>query len=334
MTPIQWKFFTTTEDTWAEILAACARAERTIDLEQYVFGYGGEIEEKFIKLFLEKTKRGVKVRLLLDAVGSFSFYRSEACKQLIAAGVKINFHFAVLPPPLKRILPFILRDHRKLVVIDEKEAHIGGVIFQERARTWRDSFVRLEGPIVAELQQAFNKAWQRTLLNESVGQVKSENEKQDFFILGNSFHLHDKHLYREFLKAIVHAKKYIYITTPYFFPSREFLRALYFARKRGVAVYLLLPKFSDNKIADVLSKLYYPSLRRHGVRIFLYNKSILHAKTITLDGKWGTIGSCNLDLLSLWWNYELNVVSRNLEFVHELETHFEKDLETAEELFV
>ncbi len=326
----QWKFFTTTEDTWEELLAACVRAEQTIDLEQYVFGFGGPIEREFVSLFLKKTKEGVKIRLLLDAVGSFSFYRSEACKQLLEAGVKINFHFAVFPPPLKRILPFILRDHRKLLVVDSKEAHIGGVIIQERARKWRDSFVRMEGSLVTDLQYAFDKAWQRTLKNESVGQVKSENEKQDFFILGNSFHLHDKHLYREFLKAIVHAKNYIYITTPYFFPSREFLRAIYFARKGGVTVKLLLPKFSDNKIADILSKLYYPSLRRHGVEIYLYTKEILHAKTMTLDGKWGTIGSCNLDLLSLWWNYELNVVSRNQEFVYELETHFLKDLETAE----
>lgn len=328
-----WKFFTTTESTWEELLAACRRAEKSIELEQYVLGYGGVIEEKFITLFLEKKQSGVQVRLLLDVLGSFQFYRSPGYQKLLAAGVDINYHFAILPPPLKRLLPFILRDHRKLLIIDGKEAHIGGVILQERARKWRDSFVRLEGNIVEDLQRAFQKAWKKTLANKPVGQVLSSNEKREFFMAGNSFHLHDKDLYREFLKAITGAKQYISLTTPYFFPSKEFLRALYFARKRGVEVNLLLPKISDNKIADVLSKWYYRSLRKHGVHVFLYTKEVLHAKTMVVDGQWATIGSCNLDLLSLWWNYELNVVSTNPEFALELGSHFLEDLKTAEKIF-
>lgn len=328
-----WKFFTTTEATWQEWLAACSRAETSIELEQYVFGYGGAIEEKFIDLFFEKRQAGVTVRLLLDVLGSFQFYRSPGYKKLLEAGVEINYHFAILPPPLKRLLPFVLRDHRKLLIIDGKEAHIGGVILQERARRWRDTFVRLEGNIVKELRTAFEKAWKKTLRNEPVGQVVSENEKQEFFMAGNSFHLHDKDLYREFLRAITGAKQYILLTTPYFFPSKEFLRALYFARRKEVEVNILLPKLSDNKIADFLSKLYYRSLKRHGIHVFLYTKEVLHAKTMVVDGHWATIGSCNFDLLSLRWNYELNVISTNARFAQELEDHFLEDLKTAEKIF-
>ena len=332
MSDHQWKFFVSTEATWQELLAACERATVSIDFEQYILDFPGLIEEQFIDKLYEKAKQGVRIRLLLDAFGSFSFYRSVGCKKLTDVGVEINFHFAILPPPLKRVLPFVLRDHRKLLVIDGKEAHIGGVIIREKARHWRDTFVRIRGPVVKDLQEAFEKAWKRTLRNLAVGQVKSQNDRKEFCISGNSFHLRDKDLYRAFLKAITGAKNHIYITTPYFFPNYEFLRAIRFARRKGVEVVFLFPKVSDNRLADFLSKFYYKKLQKKGVKIYLYSKSILHAKTMVVDGNWATVGSCNFDVLSFWWNYELNLISTNQEFVKELEMHFLQDMETSEEI--
>jgi len=332
MSDHQWKFFLNSETCWQELLVACNRATTSIDLEQYVFGYPGKIEEQFIDLFLRKARDGVRVRLLLDVIGSFSFYRSDGCKKLMEAGVEINYHFAILPPPLKRILPFVLRDHRKLLVIDGNEAHIGGVIIQERARGWRDTFVRLRGPVVRDLQEAFDSAWKRTLRNLAVGQVKSKNERKEFYIIGNSFYLRDKYLYRAFLKAITGAKDHIYITTPYFFPNHEFLRAIRFARQKGVEVIFLFPKVSDNRLADFLANFFHKKLSKQGIKIYFYTKAILHAKTMVVDGNWATVGSCNFDLLSLWWNYELNVVSSNPEFVSDLESHFLQDIREAEAL--
>lgn len=327
-----WQFFLSSESTWEALLEACERATTSIDLEQFVFGYPGTIEERFIEVFLKKSREGVRVRLLLDALGSFSFYRSAGCAKLVEAGVEINYHFAILPPPVKRILPFILRDHRKLLLIDEKEAYIGGVIIQERARSWRDTFVRLEGEVIKDMIEAFAKAWSRTLKNRAVGQVRSKNEHKEFYIAGNSFHLHDKDLYRTFLRAITAAKDHIFITTPYFFPSQEFLRALFFARKKGVKITLLFPKRSDNLFADFLARFFHKTLLKHGMRIYLYDKAILHAKTMVIDSHWATIGSCNFDLLSFWWNYELNVVSTNFEFAAELEKHFLDDVKQSQEV--
>lgn len=332
MSDHQWKFFVSAETTWQELLAACGRAEVSIDLEQYALGFPGQIEEQFIEQLLKKTKEGVHIRLLLDALGSFSFYRSMDCKKLADAGVEVNFHFAILPPPLKRILPFVLRDHRKLLVIDGKEAHIGGVIIEERARHWRDTFVRISGPVVKDLQEAFNVAWKRTLRNLALGQVQSKIGRNEFSIAGNSFHLRDKWLYRTFLHAITGAKDHIYITTPYFFPNHEFLRALQFARRKGVEVVFLFPKTSDNRIANFLATFYYKKLRAQGMKIYFYNKAILHAKTMVVDGNWATVGSCNFDVLSFWWNYELNLISTNREFVKELEIHFLQDVEVSEEI--
>ena len=327
----QWQFFTSSESAWEELIRACESATQSIDLEEYVFGMGGAVEKRFTDLFVEKAAAGVKVRMLLDAVGSFSFYRCADYDRLEKAGVEIHYHFAVLSPSIRRLLPFILRDHRKLVVVDNTAGYIGGVIIQERAREWRDSLVRIEGQVVKDMQEAFEKVWKRTEKMKPVGQVRSENEHKEFWIAGNSFHLRDKDLYRAFLRAITSAKKTIHITTPYFFPNQEFLRALFFARERGVEIKILLPKISDNKIADFLAKFYYPRLRKHGVRIFFYTKKVLHAKTMVIDGNWSTIGSCNFDLLSFWWNYELNLMSSNTSFAQELEQQFTRDLEDSTE---
>lgn len=328
-----WQFYTTSETAWEAMLDSCRRATTSIDLEQYVFGGESRIERQFADVFKEKKKEGVRVRLLLDAVGSHIFYRSALYEELKSSGIEITFHRGVFPASFKRIvLPFMMRNHRKLLVVDEREAHIGGVIIQERARDWRDTAVRIEGRVVRELEDTFEVLWKHCADMRPVGAVFSKNPKAEFSIVGNSYHLHDKLLYRQFLRHIVTAKKSVYITTPYFSPNREFRRALYFAQARGVDVRILLPKWSDNFFADMLGRLYYERLIRHGIRIFLYTPSVLHAKTIAVDGTWASVGSCNFDWLSFWLNYELNINSTNFEFSEELHNQFLLDLEGSEEV--
>ncbi len=316
------------------MLASCRRAEKTIDLEQYIFGCEGAISEEFFDIFRQKAAAGVKVRLLLDAVGSFGLYRSMGvCADLKKAGIEILFHKAILPPSLKRVLPIFLRDHRKLLVVDEKEAHIGGVIVEEDARDWRDTSVKLEGNgIVADCRDAFQSAWEQAQRMHPIGRVRSLPDKQRFFLAGNSFRLRDKDLYREFLRNITTARNTVSITTPYFSLTRDLRRALYYAKKRGAEVRILLPLRSDNFLADCLARVYYRRLLRRNIRLFQYSKSILHAKTIAIDGKWASVGSCNFDWLSFRLNYELNVVSKDAAFALELENIFQEDLKDAQEV--
>ena len=326
-----WKFFTSSEAAWEGMLDSCRKATKTIDLEQFAFGNDNEIIGAFCKMFAQKAKEGVRVRLLLDAVGSFRFYRSSRCRELIEQGVEVVFHRGILRPSLKRLIPLILRDHRKLVVVDEEEVHIGGVIIEERARHWRDTAVLIRGKVVSEFQGAFNTAWKRSRNMDPVGRVMSK-EETEFSLAGNSFHLHHKDLYRAFLRHITAAKKYVYITTPYFLPQREFRRALYFARDKGVDVRILLPKQSDNLLSDWVARRYYERLTRHGIRLYLYVPEVLHGKTIVVDDSWSSVGSCNFDWLSFWLNYELNIISTNQAFSTELREIFLRDLEKSEEV--
>lgn len=145
--PHSWEFYTFSDTAWEGMLDSCRQARRTIDLEQFAFGEKGTVERAFADLFIQKAKEGVRIRLLFDTVGSFRFYRSALHKELKSAGVQVFFHHAILPATVKRLIPMVLRDHRKLLVIDGQEAHIGGVIIEERARLWRDTAVSIRGRI-------------------------------------------------------------------------------------------------------------------------------------------------------------------------------------------
>ncbi|MDP3957769.1 MAG: phospholipase D-like domain-containing protein [bacterium] len=329
-----WKFYTTSEMAWEGMLASCREAKETIDLEQYIFSGSDVIGRAFVDLFLAKAKEGVVVRLLLDAAGSLGFYRGALCRELAAGGIKVAFHQGFVSPALKKLFPLALRDHRKLLVVDKREAHVGGVIIAERARFWRDTAVCLRGKVVGELERSFETVWQRSRKMDPVGRVLSKDEDSEFSIAGNSFHHYDKHLYRSFLRHITAAKKYIYITSAYFSPNAEFRRALVYARMKGVDVRILLPKKSDIWLADVLARLYFNVLLCRGIRIFLYTKEILHAKSIVIDGTWASVGSCNFDWLSFWINYELNVMSTNRDFAAELRDLFLLDIKESEEVLL
>jgi cardiolipin synthase A/B len=327
-----WKFLTSSESAWEVMLQSFEKARRSIDVEQFVFGSDGPIIEEVAAMLLKKIKKGVRVRLLIDAIGSFSFYSSQLRKDLEEEGIEIIFHSTVVPPSLKRIVPAFLRDHRKLIIIDGKEVHLGGVIIEERARTWRDTTVVFKGSLVEACQSAFDTVWEQTGQMKPVGSVLSHNGKGEFCLVGNSFRLRDKHLYRMMIRNIAEAKKTIYITTPYFAPSYDLRRALRYARTKGVEVYILLPKRSDNLPSDILGRFFYASLLRKGVKIHHYTESVLHAKTMSIDGSWATIGSSNLDWLSSWLNYELNLVSENADFATELDQIFLNDLTKSEEV--
>ena len=314
------------------MLASCRKAEKSIDLEQYIFGSDGPIIKEWSALLKEKAQQGVKIRLLLDALGSFSFFRSSLCTKLRECGIVIAFHKVTLPPSIRRFIPFILRDHRKLLVVDGREAHIGGVIIEEHARDWRDTSVRLTGDIVSDCGIAFEMAWDRALRMRPMGQVLSREGKSVFYLAGNSFHWYDKELYQIILRHIVSAKKDIFITTPYFSLTRDLRRALYFARSRDVEVRILLPRRSDNFLADLLGRLYYRRLLRRGVRLFHSTENILHAKTIVIDERFASVGSCNFDWLSFRLNYELNVMSEEREFATGLREIFLRDIEKSPEV--
>jgi len=145
-----------------------------------------------------------------------------------------------------------------------------------------------------------------------------------------------RHIYADILKALAEARHYVYITTPYFVPTPRLVRAIKAAALRGVDVKIILPERSDHfPTLDLGARSFFSTLFESGVRIFLYPNSdgtIIHSKTMLIDGTWATVGSLNLDSASLLYNFEANIISTNTAFAEELAAHFVRDMSTSKEV--
>jgi cardiolipin synthase A/B len=237
--------------------------------------------------------------------------------------------FRLMPRPWKMFDPRNYgRDHRKILVVDGEIGFVGGYNIGARYATeWRDTHVRIEGPSVWDLENAFGdfwnahrygdlpelpdhgtRAWEaRVLVHRNVPQLLI------FPIRGM------------YLEAIDRANDHIYMTHAYFIPDRAILEALLAAAKRGVDVCLLLPETSNHVVADWLARGFYSRLLRGGVKLLLYQNAMVHAKTATIDGIWSTIGTANIDRLSLVGNYEINVEFYSEDLAAQMEAIFEND---------
>jgi cardiolipin synthase len=196
---------------------------------------------------------------------------------------------------------------------------------------WRDTVVRLEGDVVESMQLEFERTWNRALRKKNRGTGKMNRDKEFRYITNYPFP--GKHfLYKEIIDQIRFAKKYIYITTPYFVPTRHLSRVIRNAAKNGVDVRIIVPVWSDHPIVDLCSRSFYTKMLKVGVKIYLYKGHMVHSKTITIDDRWSTVGTLNLDTISLFYNFEANIISTNELFTDELTEHFISDLKDTEEI--
>ncbi len=331
MYDIKWDIYKKPSDVWNAQIADISEAKSYILLEQYIFTYG-DVGKRFVDTLRRKLKEGVQVVLLLDTLGSYSFVNSGIAKELQGLGAEIYYFNPVGPWRLHTILSWFFRDHRKIVIIDGTAAYTGGVGVNDAMEHWRDLMIRIEGPVVSEMENAF---WG---LVESVKQyrfVKFPSPKQlgpGFNFVINSPHRRQRFYYYRLVDAIRAAQRRIYLCTPYFVPDLRIIRLLQLAAKRGVDVRLVLPERSDHRWLDLAASSYFGFLFRSGARIFTYQKTVLHSKYAIMDDDWTSVGSTNLDNLSLTFNYEGNLISSNPHFNREFDSIFFEDLEGSREL--
>ncbi len=343
--------------TYADMLAAIRVAKQSVHVETYIFE-DDEVGQQFAAALGERARAGVKVKLLYDAVGSMKT-PPEFFKGLSAAGIEVaQFNpFGPAGMILKGPIELNHRDHRKLTIVDGRIAYLGGINisavyspnrslsapriehdppFEKRA--WRDTQVRIEGPVVTDLQRAFLKQWART-------RKEAVPEGKEYFpalaargptivraIEGAPSEDGVNILYVALISAIENAEKNVRITNAYFVPSRELLAALEGAARRGVDVRLVLPSRTDSWLSFHAGRSYYEELLESGVRIFERKNRLLHAKTASIDGVWSTVGSTNLDWRSLADNDELNAVVLGPDFAAQLDAMFEKDAGDSTEI--
>lgn len=321
------------------MLSAIHNARKTINLEFYIY-WDGEIGRQFAEALAERSRAGVAVKVILDAVGSAPMSR-PLIDFMARNGIDLEWYHPLRWYTLSR---FNHRTHRKLLVVDGTIGFSGGVGIADEwignadaKNHWRDTVARVEGPVVTQMQFAFMDNW-----------VKSRGELLtglDYFpqIEARGTHLAQviksspsegsstvKLLY---IVSMVSAKQRIWIANAYFVPDKDTIRALEGAVRRGVDVRVIVPgEIVDVPIVRHASRLHYDALLRHGIRLFEYEPTMMHAKTMVVDGIWTTVGSSNFDDRSFRLNDEVNVNIYDEGIAAQMEAMFEEDLARSEEI--
>ena len=356
-------------ETYASMLAALRGAKHHVHMESYIFE-DDEVGQAFARAMAERRRAGVEVRLVIDAVGS-ARTPPEFFASLREAGIDVQVYNPVnAGTVLSHGFELQKRDHRKLLLIDGRIAFLGGInisgvytpdgIGGQRggvsgsqgggsapapgssgsreppkdafeARAWRDTQVRLEGPVVNDLERSFLRIWsgvtKQPATNEA-GYLLARPGPGNHLVRAVEGRPDDgaNSMYVALISAIDNAVKSVTITMAYFVPHDALLESLKAAAGRGVEVRILLPSRTDNWVVLYAGRAYYEELLQAGVKLFERENRLLHAKTASVDGVWSTVGSTNLDWRSLAYNEELNAVVLGTDFAAELDADFAGDL--------
>ncbi len=323
------------------ILSSIAKAKKSINLETYIFS-SDNVGMLVAQKLSERARAGVEVNVIYDSVGSIAA-SSQMFSMMREAGVEvIEYHPFV---PWRKYWGLSFRDHRKILVVDGVKAFVGGInIGKEYAGnkykgdSWRDTHVMVEGPAVKDIQYFFMENWYRNggaVMNAGLyfPDIKKTDDKLLMVLCARS-RRNVRPVHESYISAIKNARQTIYITNAYFIPDARIFRNLVRAAERGVDVRLLLPGKSDIAFVKLASMYLYKRYLKHNIRIFEYQRSILHAKTAVIDGVWSTVGSSNLDRRSFRKNLEMNVAVLDQEFGEEMESMFLRDLEKSREIIL
>ncbi|MCX8520764.1 MAG: cardiolipin synthase [Rhodoferax sp.] len=331
---------------------AIRHARHSIHLETYIFDQDA-IGLRFAQLLMERQRAGVATRILYDAVGTLNTPQTFF-EQLRAAGIRLHAFNPI--NPLRLTGPWLPnnRDHRKILVVDGKLAFTGGVnisatyarssLFRSKNRTpvanvgWRDTHLRLQGPVVSVLQAVFLKNWnahnRSTPLEADWFPLLAQAGNTSVRVLASEPNGQGE-IYSAYLQAIAAAKKRIYITSAYFVPDEAMLSALLQAAQRGVEVRLILPGVQEGGgMVFYAGHSFFLRMLEGGIRIHQMQIAVLHAKTAVVDGHWSTVGSTNLDTRSFLHNSELNVVMQGEVFGNRMEAAFAEDLRNTREVLL
>jgi cardiolipin synthase A/B len=316
-------------------LKAIRSAKKTITYAQYFYEDGPPARD-IVEAIAERCLRGVRGHVLLDGAGSINM-PPEFREKLEKAGCEVAiFH------PLESLAVYELdnRNHRRILVVDGRIGFTGGSGASSKwmgngltQGQWRQTDVRVEGPVVGDLQAAFVENWReatgRSLGGEGYFEAPAQRGNALAQVVRSSPASGSFALYTMFLLAISSARQQIYITNPYFVPDGQMMDALVGARRRGVRVVLLLPGKLDHEIVREAGRAGFGRLLEAGAEIYEYSRGLLHAKTMTVDGRWATVGSANLDSRSLARNDEINLVTYGAEQVAPLDRIFAEDLRNS-----
>jgi len=334
--------------TYAAMFAAIGAAKDHINVESYIVE-DGEVGQKFADLLIERQSQGVQVHMIYDSAGAFGTTPAYF-ERLKAAGIQVLEFNPLNPLAARKTWSPNNRDHRKLLIVDGRTAFLGGINISsvyssgsvgrgselpvDPKNGWRDTDVRIDGPVVAGFQKLFMQTWEK--------QKGPALAPRDFFptiapagndivrAIGSSPDDPFSLIYLTLVSAITNAEKSVYITNAYFVPDPQLLKALLDAAGRGVDVRLILPSHSDSQTVYYAGRSHYEDLLEAGVKIYERKGAMLHAKTAIVDGVWSCVGSSNLDWRSALDNDEINAVILGREFAGQMQAAYAADIKASE----
>lgn len=328
------------ESTFEAIFEAIESAKEHIHIDFYIIA-DDATSNRFREALIRKSQEGVRVRIIYDYLGSFQFvWRKKYIRSLKKAGVYIQPFLPIGKEVFRSRINH--RNHRKLLIVDGKIGFTGGLNIADRylhgnhLGKWRDTFVRFEGAAVHGLQVLFLIDWHFVdskfitdskyfpapqKLGNNIVQMVASGPDTDW-----------EAIMQGITSAIMTAKKYVYIQSPYFIPPEVILSCIQMTALSGIDIRIMIPKHSDTKLAKISTMSYLGEIMEAGVRVFEYTAGFLHSKAIVVDDFISIIGSSNMDERSYMQNFEANAFIYEEETALHLKESFLRDMKTCEEL--
>ncbi len=324
----QWALFDSANGLFESLKEDIDKAQNTIFLEFYILDDQGQVLNILAALSVA-ARRGVEVYLMLDSVGSHRFLASRRCQRLIAAGVNILdvLHANLLRMTVRRQ---DLRQHRKLIAIDNRIAYTGSMNLADPTffnanlgvGPWVDIMVKIQGDIARIIQGTLIFDWEMETgvrLDAYLAKPSLNNNNPPLMqLLPSGPALEEDLLLQVLLTAIHNARHQIILTSPYFVPDEALLQALKSAGKRGLEVTVIVPFKNNSKLAQYAGQSFYEELLLAGVTIRRFTDGLLHTKTVIVDHHLVLIGSVNLDMRSIWLNFEATLVVDDIAFCEQM----------------
>ncbi|MEI6552936.1 MAG: phosphatidylserine/phosphatidylglycerophosphate/cardiolipin synthase family protein [bacterium] len=311
---MRYKFFASSQKAWRAMFDAISFAEKSIYLEMYIF-QDDITEFDFLTLLKEKAQSGVKVKMILDSFGS-SGLSKKAVSEIRESKIELLF-----------LSYFLHRTHRKILVVDDDTAFIGGVNFYQASSLWNDLMVRAKGKIVKSITRSFAKAYVEAggkdieVVNKSL-KLKPESSKKikqklHDWLVEHSPSINKFRLKKIYTEHISSAKENVTLVTPYFMPKRWLIGLLHQAHLRGVDVQILIPEDTSYYFLDRINYIYICKLAKLGIKFYI-ERQMNHAKIMMIDGREAIVGSNNLDYLSFDLNSEIGIFFNDIKAVNEI----------------
>jgi cardiolipin synthase len=321
------------DQTFAAMLNAIAKARSYVHLETYIL-VADRVGELFAAALIDRARAGVAVRLMYDGMGAFGL-EDYFVHDLRRAGVEVLEYRPIAR--WRNRSRWARRDHRKILVVDGVIGFTGGLNLsldyapkRFGGGQWRDTHIRVRGPVVAQLNKMFRTLWLREggpsykpYARASIESVAGPNAS--LAVAVSSDEGRRSAIRRHYLHAIRRAEQLIYIANAYFLPDPGIRRALIKAAKRGVKVQIIVPEKSDVRLVQYASEHTFSRFLKAGIEVFQWQRAHMHAKTAVIDGTWSNVGSYNLDSVSLFRNLEVVVEIVSRAFGTKMIAQFETD---------